>query len=161
MAVQIKVQPDLKHKPVPKVGTFEVDWEISKNPRLLNRVIKEKTQAFIRAMELRGMTLYRKTPPKVVTHPDGEPMAFYAIDWIGTPEVAPDGGEMPKTRATSLEESKGRVEYRISEEPDAVRLRANRFRVSLRAAPGRGRSETSQRTRAWVTQRSGTWRRVA
>jgi hypothetical protein len=113
MPVQIKVQPDVQHKPVPKVGTFEVDWEITQKPRLLERLIAEKTEAFVRAMELRGMTLYGKTKPQVVTHPDGEPMAFYSIDWIGKPEVAPDGGDMPKIRAESLEDCKGRVEFRI------------------------------------------------
>jgi len=109
----IKVQPDTKHKPVSKVGSFQVDWEITKNQALLEKLIKERTAQFIRDMSLRGYELYRGVPIKVVSHEDGTPMAFYAIDWTGAPETAPDGGDMPKLRATSLEESKGMVEFRM------------------------------------------------
>ena len=117
MPVQVKVAPPIEWSPVTKVGSFQVDWEYTQKPRLLRRRINKMREKFVRDMELQGLELCRdprlKENPTTVCHPDGTPMASYAIDWEGDPPTAEDGGELPKTRATSLEESKGMVEIRL------------------------------------------------
>ena len=103
---------------VTKVGSISFDHELQ--GRLLEIELDQAKQDFIHYMELAGFDLWqvdRKIKnPDWVRHPNGEPKAWYAMDWEGNrPRVYEDGdgNRLPTKRERSLEDSHGEVEYRI------------------------------------------------
>lgn len=123
-----RIEDDPKYDLVHKVGSITLDHGV-RGPEL-DRELRTATEDFMRAMEMRGLILYRPpggrlitqqgmmTNPAWIENPDGEAAAFYAIDWEGKrprTEVRADGREhvLPTPRERSLEDSRGEVEYRI------------------------------------------------
>lgn len=119
----IRVQEDPRYGVVARVGAFTTEYGVRGSE--LERLIRRMTERFIRAMEARGYRLVNfPGNPAVVTNPDGSPMASYALDWeASTAELErvregaspndEEQGPVPRKMPSSLEESKGMVEYRI------------------------------------------------
>lgn len=115
---QIRVTEDPKYGLTHKTGSITLDYGV-RGPEL-ERELRSAQEKFLRAMELRGLILYRHVGlpnPTWVENPDGSEAAFYAIDWEGKrPRIERRiGGDMQvaNIRETSLEETQGEVEYRI------------------------------------------------
>lgn len=111
-----KIQPPVEHDVVPRTGSIRLEYGVKGTE--LEQKLRQAQDQFIRAMEVRGLTLMRlgKEPnPKWITDDDGSMAAFYAIDWIGERpvELAPDGNPLPRTRESSLDDTWGMVEYRV------------------------------------------------
>src|SRR3972149_10774875 len=116
--MRIRVTEDPQYDLIHKVGSIDLEYGV--HGRELELELRKAQEQFVRAMELRGLTLVRHAGlrnPVWVCNEDETPMAVYAIDWEGTRprKERRAGGEvvLPTTRETSLEESRGRVEYRI------------------------------------------------
>ena len=123
-------QPDFDQKDiVTKVASISLPFELQ--GRLLEIEIEEATRKFVRAMELRGWTLYKHPQmpqnPQWVTDGKGRMAPYLAIDWEGKypstkraqavgamhgPQDAQHKGPVPTTREESLEDTDGEVEYR-------------------------------------------------
>ena len=114
---QVNVEPDLTYALAPLVGSIDVEYGV--RGAELEKTLNDTREQFVRAMELRGNVLYRHPKlqnPRWVTSGDGIPLAYFDIDWAEERQkvpIGPDGGPMPRKRATSLDEAKGWVEYRI------------------------------------------------
>ena len=115
---QINVEEDMTYGLAPLVGSIDVEYGV--RGAELEKLLRNQQELFVKAMELRGNILYRhpKLPnPKWVTSEvDGEPMAYFDLDWgEERQKVVHDleGNPLPRNRAFSLEESKGWVEYRV------------------------------------------------
>lgn len=116
MRFQIAAEPE--YDLLSKVGS--IDFEYGVRGRELELALGKAQDDFVRAMEMQGLTLFKKAGfpnPVWITNEDGEFTAFYAIDWLGerVPKETRAGGtfEMPHKREMSLEDSHGMVEYRI------------------------------------------------
>lgn len=114
----IRVQESPKYDMVHKVGSIDLEYGVK--GRELELELRKAQDTFIRAMELHGLTLVRAaglTNPVWVADEEEKLVATYAIDWEGSrPQKTMTAGgevELPTTRETSLEESRGMVEYRI------------------------------------------------
>ena len=126
-----KQAPDIKNGLVTKVASITLPYEMQ--GRTLELELKQATGEFVRAMELRGWTLYRGLPenPKWATDGKGRMAPYLAIDWEGTfpstkraiekrkhfgdpryPTRESQQGELPVDREASLEDTDGMVEYR-------------------------------------------------
>ena len=108
-----KVGEDPKYGLTSKVGSITLEHGVKGSE--LERLLRKAQEKFVRDMELRGFMLYDlPNNPSWTTHEDGSMASWYAIDWLGehTPTFR-DGEVLPKTRETSLEDSRGMVEYRI------------------------------------------------
>lgn len=140
--VQIKVAPDSKYEVIQKVGSIDLDWDMSEATR--DKELEVAAKKFVRAMELRGMSLVPlKNNPSWVWNKDGTPMAVYAIDWLGERKqrIGVDGLSLPKVRETSLEDSEGMAEYRIVGvfwSPEAMMERIVKVKSQEEAARHRG-----------------------
>ena len=123
--------PDIKKGLVTKVASVTLPFEMQ--GRTLELELQQATSEFVRAMELRGWTLYTGLPenPKWVTDGIGRMAPYLAIDWEGTfpstkraqeaaahhgdpryPTREAHKGPLPTTRESSLEDTDGMVEYR-------------------------------------------------
>lgn len=114
--VKINIGDVPRYDLITKVGSITLEYGV-RGPEL-ERELRVAQEKFIRAMELRGLTLFRSSGlanPKWTTNEDGSMTAWYAIDWEGKrkPRLHTDGTPLPRKRETSLEESEGEVEYRI------------------------------------------------
>jgi len=113
----IRVKENPKYQLIHKVGSITLEYGVKGSE--LERELRLAQEDFVRAMELRGMILYRRVGfnNPVWVMQDGEPLAFYAIDWDGKRKtgrkLGPDGLPLPKEREYSLEDSEGEVEYRV------------------------------------------------
>lgn len=127
-----KVQPDIEKRPVSKVASITLPYDLQ--GRLLELELKKAAEEFVRAMELRGWTLMRNLPipnPQWTTDGEGRMAPYLAIDWEGNfpstkraqeaakhygdpryPTRESHQGPLPTTRETSLEDTDGNVEYR-------------------------------------------------
>jgi hypothetical protein len=117
--VQIKIEPEPEYDLFSKVGSIDLEYGVK--GRELEHNLEAAQATFVRSMEMRGLTLARipgQRNPVWITDEDGRLNAFYAIDWYGEripKHVPPDGNplELAHTRETSLEETGGKVEYRV------------------------------------------------
>ena len=128
--MKVRVEEDPKYGLVHKVGTLTLDFGVRGSE--LERELLTSMEKFIKAMELRGLMLYKPPGGKInlpdhgvvsnpfwVENPDGEKAAFYAIDWEGkhpAKQSRVTTGELidlPREKATTLEASFGEVEYRV------------------------------------------------
>jgi len=119
LPVTIKVKEPPAHELIYKVGSIQLEYGV-RGEELARELLKATTD-FVRAMELRGLTLYRtlgQANPYWITDVDGEKAKWYAIDWTGDRGERKEvrSGELhrdlPKLRETSLDDSWGFVEYR-------------------------------------------------
>ena len=114
--VLVNSKDDLKMGLAPLVGSIDLEYGM-RGPEL-EKTLNEMRDKFVRDMELRGNILYkdpRLPNPKWVTSEDGQPLAYFDVDWNAERQKVQtvDGNPLPRKRATSLEESRGWVEYRI------------------------------------------------
>ena len=119
MTVQIISKPPSKFGLSTLIGSLDLEHGVQGDE--LNTQLIEAQDAFVRAMELRGYTLYKNPKlqnPVWQVWGDGTPKAVFAPDWTGERKtgkrVGPDGLPLPTRRETSLEDSEGMVEYRVA-----------------------------------------------
>jgi hypothetical protein len=116
---QIRIEAEPEYGLVSKVGSIDLEYGVKGTE--LERNLQGAQEAFIRSMELRGLTLAKvpagQVNPQWVTDSQGRLSANYAIDWTGErrQKVQTAGGlvETANKKETSLEETDGMVEYRI------------------------------------------------
>lgn len=115
---QVKIEEEMTYGLAPLVGSIDVEYGV--RGAELEKLLRDQQELFVKAMELRGNILYRHpnlpNPKWVTSEVDGEPMAYFDLDWAAERQkVVTDleGNPLPRDRAFSLEESKGWVEYRI------------------------------------------------
>jgi hypothetical protein len=117
--VQIKIEAEPEYDLLSKVGSIDLEYGVK--GRELERNLEAAQATFVRSMELRGLTLANipgQRNPVWITDDDGRLNAFYAIDWHGerVPKITQADGQvadLPHTRETTLEETGGKVEYRV------------------------------------------------
>lgn len=119
MTVQLKFKPESKFGLDTLIGSLDLYYGVTGDE--LNTQLLKAQDAFIRAMELRGYTLYKHSKldnPVWQRWGDGTPKSVFAPDWTDERKtgkrVGPDGLPLPKVRETSLEDSEGMVEYRVA-----------------------------------------------
>ena len=115
MPITIKSKPDPKYGVAALVGSIDLDYDMEGS--LLEEELSHWRLRFLNDMDKRGYSLVEGVPnnPKWVSFKDGQPKAYYAVDWEGKrpARLGPDGESLPRLRETSLEETGGMVEYRI------------------------------------------------
>lgn len=116
---KIRIEAEPEYGLVSKVGSIDLEYGVRGTE--LERNLLAAQEAFVRSMELRGLTLAKvpigQVNPQWVMDSRGRLSANYAIDWLGErrQKAITVGGEVETAnkKETSLEETKGMVEYRI------------------------------------------------